>query len=262
MRPDRPRSLTVMTALLVVGLTACGSSSGSGPDAASTPTQITFTEQISDSVTSSSSSTTPSAVPPIIEYSWEDSDGYSYTIEINRPVISVTSDALNAKPGQINVSWKFQGKALLTNTTPSRNAPLPENLSIVPAWRASSPLCASDVRGDDAFATNLDGVGDAWCTLTNMPVFFSTANIADQGGTPSMSAKLTVGETRNLTASGQNGVVLAVPESDYDTVAAELRAPTLFAFGADYGDRPPDSQCLLMTGVAIFAETQRTGCLG
>ncbi len=94
-----------------------------------------------------------------------------------------------------------------------------------------------------------------------MPPFLAATSISEQGGPPQLSGQLAPDATMELTSTGTNHIVWTIPEADYDALAAAIKAPTLYVLGGSYTDRPDNSQCLLMTGVSVFAETQRTGCL-
>ncbi|WP_146240456.1 hypothetical protein [Williamsia limnetica] len=263
-----PRTLlaAALSAVAFLGLAACGSSdqgaASEGND--STPTTLVPTQSQATASGTASPATSPTrpAQQPILQHSWEDDDGYTYQVEIDEPTITVTSDTLNSKPGHTDLTWRFATTARLTNTTPGRNAPFPENLSVQPVWAASTPLCTSQTaRTDIGVSSNDETVEDAWCTLTNMPMFLAAASISEQGGAQQLSGQLTAGETMELASKATNLNVWTIPESDYATLAATIKAPTLYVLGASYTDRPDNAQCLLMTGVSVFTETQRTGCL-
>lgn len=264
----RARLAAALSVLAVLSLAACGSSSDEGSafdDMSSTrAADVTAPTQATASITTSTAtSTTDPARLTVLNHSFEDRDGYTYRVEIDEPTITVTSDTANSKPGHTDLTWAVNVTARLTNTTPGRNAPFPENLTVQPVWAASTPLCSSQTaRTDSGFATNDDAVeGAAWCTLTNMPLFLASTSISQQGGPPQLSGKLATDATMQLASKATNLNIWTIPESEYAALAAAIKAPTLYVLGGNYNDRPDNSVCLLMTGVSVYAETQRTGCL-
>lgn len=260
---NRNRLCVALSAVFVAVLAACGSSSDQ-----STTENGTITSQGTTTSRSLESGlrTTPSAegTPQkiVLQHSWKDEDGYSYQVEVTEPTITVTNDTANSKPGRTDLTWEFVVTARLTNTTPARNAPFPDKLSFRPAWTRSTSLCGSrDARTDFGFSTNDDAVEAAWCTLTNMPMFLAATDISEQGGPPQLSGTLGIDQTMELTARGTNLIKWTIPEAEYDALADAIKAPTVYVLGGSYNDRPDNSQCLLVTRVPVFAETQRTGCL-
>lgn len=183
---------------------------------------------------SSDSSAGASAAPGaevILTDAWTDSDGYSYSVALSQPTASVTSDVANALPGEVDLSWTYEFTGSITNTTPERNADMP-NVYTSPMWPASSVICSTVLVGYTAFSTN-DSQDEEWCSLPNAPYPLSIE-----------SSQLAVNESASIVTSISQGLPLSVPEASADQIVAEMENPPVWAFGRQTGG----TGCLLENG--------------
>jgi hypothetical protein len=258
------RGRTVCAGLVAVGilLSACGAETDT--PAATTPAREAVTGA-STSVPRSTGPATSSAKQSAVLFTseWTDSDGYSYRAVINEPTTSVDKDIANSKPGEAQLEWTIEASGTLENTTPNRNAPFPEDFSIQPTWSAGSELCTVDTTGrDKGFSSNIPANESDWCTLTNMPLFFHT-EASERNGGIGFEDPIPAGTTLDIQLENSNVAAFIVPEAEADTTISSVEAPTLYTLGRS--DVPSmhgqnKAQCLLMTQVWVFAETQETGC--
>lgn len=261
------RGRVVCVELVAVGvlLSACGADTDTSAATGTTTPAGDAVVGASTSVPRISTPATSSANQSAVLFTseWTDSDGYSYRAVIDEPTISVEQDIANSKPGEAQLEWTIAASGTLENTTPNRNAPFPEDFSIQPTWSAGSALCTVDTTGrDKGFSSNIPANESDWCTLTNMPLFFHT-EASERNGGIGFEDPIPAGTTLDIQLENSNVAAFIVPEAEADTTISSVEAPTLYTLGRS--DVPSmhgqnEAQCLLMTQVWVFAETQRTGC--
>ena len=76
------------------------------------------------------------------------SDGYTFDALISIGSAAPTTSVANAKPGTTDLQWSAPITKILTNTTPSRNAPVFQlsNFWLAGYWPEASPVCQLDTN--------------------------------------------------------------------------------------------------------------------
>ncbi|QOT19626.1 hypothetical protein [Paenarthrobacter sp. YJN-5] len=151
---------------------------------------------------------TPTATKVAAEGVWTDRNGYKYRIVINGPVdYKFTSDIKNALPGKAIVSFMHATTGTIYNLTPGRNAPVPEDLKFMTAWRGGIACDTLFSKSDD----NSSGLPDGACGRA-FQVGIDAKQIPD-GGSVTYRA-----------ASGLN-LAISVDESSVEQLRAAFSSP-------------------------------------
>lgn len=77
---------------------------------------------------------------PLVTGTFEDDDGYTYTMTLETFQVEYDVDVENAKPGEVIVVIRTYFTGTIANETIDRNAPLPE-VAFDAVWKAGSPPC-------------------------------------------------------------------------------------------------------------------------
>lgn len=182
----------------------------------------------------------PSTTEPVVQESFKDSDGYSYTWGVrSKPRFTVTSDVANAKPGEALLTLVVNADLFITNTTNARNAPLPFELKVGAVWKKGSIACKLDIA--HVMSPYDPGSNDSdYCILTDKSVRTGPA--------------IPAGETEEW--SWQRTATVNVPEADVDAFTEELQAPAFIAIGRPSGKY----NCVMSTGIFVSATSTPTTC--
>lgn len=194
---------------------------------------------------------TPVAPSAILTDTWADDDGYTYTFSLYTATGTATKDVANAKPGEAIITWSYSLAGEVVNTTPERNAPIPNYLRIIPVWPADSPLCVLGLAGIQwAWDSNVPGMEESWCTVMNTPFSLSNLN-ADE---------IPMNSTLPVTTDVTVALPFPATEADADAVVAALQSPVGWAVARDTGEGRM-TNCLIDSGsFYLSVATIDTGC--
>lgn len=186
------------------------------------PTASATTETEPSETANPDEEATATTDPTANAFLWEsfkNNDGYTYTWGVQeQPTIEVTSDTANARPGKVNLKVTVTANIFVANTTEERNAPMPQDLGFVAAWKKGSVLCGAFAR--DHFWSNVPGMENAYCTLPGWVHF--------------EQRELSIGET--ATASWGRSAELEVDEDAAADAQADLENPDFTGLASPSGE--------------------------
>lgn len=208
----------------------------------------TVTEDVDTEIVEEEPEPEPPAVSMLTDQ-WTDDIGYSYSLEVDEPTISVSKDIANAAPGTANVTVNYEVTATISNTTSERNAPVPRDLKLEPLWDSTSVPCTllanAYYRG---FASNTEGMSERWCSAGS-PLSLS-----------SQYPEISVDSTDVLIGTKQ--VTVAVPEDQAEAFMDAMQQPAIWALGRKGGENQDLYYgCLMESGsYYLSVATGDTGC--
>ena len=213
-RTQHPSSPTRRFAIgaLVVALTLLSASACAGTPADDAPVEEPVaqeTQEAHETIEPTPVDTEPPAPAPVLTHAWSDSDGYSFTLTMDSAEVTATSDVVNAKPGEAEISFSPTSGGTIANTTPARNADVPGAMSFIPIWPAGSTVCKYFVEAT--------GGHEDWCSAKpnsggGIMMFPKEANL-EEGGSTTVSVPQAV------------PIKFTVEEADADAIVSELNAP-------------------------------------
>lgn len=178
---------------------------------------------------------TPEAPKYVIEASASaelvNSDGYTFDVEWHVALpTGFHSDISNAAPGQTNYIAPAELSALVTNTTPGRNAKFTSPwMSVVALYDLASPICAALPKYPQTAVLPLYSFksisGTGYCSLALATLI--TATSYDWKLEPGASASI-VGTDRDVYAAG-------LPETPDLTASLNAPASVVLLFKVDIG---------------------------
>ena len=195
----------------------------------------------------------------VLTDAWTTSDGYGYSVALDKITGNATKDVLDARPGMANIYWSYSIAGTINNTTAGRNAPTPE-LFLQAVWPANSVMCTTQSEGfiRQGISSPTEGARDAdgWCTLNQVP--FGLLGSQDASG---RTLDIPVGSISTLTGGGTNETTYAleVPEEVADALVDEVTNQVIWAFGSP-GNPAETSVCGFDNVSASVSKT--TGDIG
>jgi hypothetical protein len=172
--------------------------------------------------------------PDSINYSWRNSDGYTFTAVVTgMATTNISVDTLNASPGEANISLTFAGDGAITNTTPGRDA-VPDRTFLIPVFPASSTLCqATGTTGSHFWETTaVQQEANPPTSFHPIPYCNLRAFALDGTDIPTLGPGQTGHKDFAQTPGFQTvRVTFPVPEAQAQAIANDLTSPAFWGLG-------------------------------
>lgn len=236
----RAAALAGMAVLIALSGGCSSSSAGtpsSTPDDSSKPAETSTKPAATEPAATETAEASPT--PTVDPMSWatatvpfQDASGYTYTAQVSVQVQGPSSsDITNSKPGWTNWSMpRATVKAVLTNTTAGRNAPV-QPIAVAAYWQLPAALCATDYFSGyipPAIYVSHDTV---LCPLV------STRLGVLQDGSLDPSIEIASGDSVTLTADLSKNVPQSMTEDVANAlVAATSQPPVAWLATVHYND--------------------------
>ena len=197
--------------------------------------------------------------PGTLELPVIDKNGYSYDVVFTPETVTASSDVTNSLPGETVLTVTLPAALDVTNTTPSRSAPVP-GVRFYPLWATGSPLCELNLQRSYPD----DGSGGLYCSVNGLS--YSTGG--GLGGGQLAAGQSLDANTLVVSASGTRSAQFTIPESDLATYEEELQKPvawlaSMYETGAaDGGNVTSGDYCISDTKYVVVWSSQDVGCSG